>query len=170
MSRTTVRRAAAALLGAAGAIALQVPAHAAAVSAPYTCTDVLGTQSVTIQATLTATPNPAAAGSSVAFALHVSSLGLTSPLTINSWTGSATLVVSGAQSATFQVSGSGGSIAANQTITANMSGTWTPTATGTDQVSGGNVNITANVALLGNVTVACTPVAPAPVGETLTVS
>lgn len=174
MNRCIARRAAvgsaAVVLGSVGALVAQLPAQAADVSAPYTCTSPLGTNSVSIQGSLTATPNPATAGTAVSFQLHVSQLGLTAPLTINSWSGTATLNVSGAESAQFPVSGGGGPIPANQAISGDLSGTWTPTTAGTDQVQGGDVSITADVALVGTVDVSCTPVAPQPVAETLTVN
>ena len=152
-----------------GLLAAPVPASAAAVSAPYTCTSPLGTQSVTITGSLTADPNPAAAGTEVAFALEVTDLGLTAPLTINSWSGTVDLDVSGAETAQFQASGSGGPIAANQPITGSLAGAWTPTVAGTDEVTGGDVSIVAQVVLLGSVSLTCTPVEPRPVAETLTV-
>lgn len=158
-------------LGGLGAIVAQSPAHAADFSAAYTCTaPVLGTQSVTIDGSLTASPNPAAAGAPVDFALHVAQVSLTAPVTINSWTITADLDVSGAETAQFQVTGSGGEVPANQPISGDLSGSWTPTAAGTDEVRGANVTVNANVVLLGDITVDCTPDEPRPVAETLTVS
>jgi hypothetical protein len=78
--------------------------------------------------------------------------------------------VSGAQTASFQLTGSGGSIPANQAISADVAGNWTPTAAGTDQLQGGNLSIKANVAIFGNITATCTPNSPRPVAETLTVT
>jgi len=154
-----------------GVIVAQSPAHAADFSAAYTCTaPVLGTQSVTIAGSLTASPNPAAANTPVGFALHLSQISLVSPVAINSWTMTSTLQVSGAQTAQFQVSGSGGRVPANQPITGDLAGSWTPAAAGTDEIRGGDVVVKANVVLLGTVTVNCTPDDPQPVGETLTVS
>lgn len=146
------------------------PASASTLSAPYTCTSPIGNKNATVSGTLTATPNPATSGSTVSFQLHVNSLGFTAPVTVNSWTSSATLLVSGAENAQFQVTGSGGSIAANQAISVDLSGTWTPSASGVDEIRGGNVTINANVFLLGNVAISCTPGATQPVAETLTVS
>lgn len=153
-----------------GVLAAPLPASAAPVAVPYTCVTPLGTQSVTITAEVTANPNPASVGSPVAFSLHVSDLGLTAPLTINSWTGSVQIDVTGAETAQFPATGSGGPIAANQPITADLAGTWTPTVAGTDELTGGAVAITANVVLIGNVQITCTPVEPRPVGGTLTVA
>jgi hypothetical protein len=152
-----------------GLLAAPLPASAAAVSAPYTCISPLGTQSVTISGSLTADPNPATAGAPVTFTLEVTDLGLTAPLTITSWTGTVALDVGGAETAQFTATGTGGPIAANQPITGELSGTWTPTAAGTDEVTGGDVTISAEVQLLGTVTLTCTPDEPRPVAETLTV-
>jgi hypothetical protein len=158
-------------LGGLGAIVLQSPALAADFSAAYTCTaPVLGTQSVTIDGSLTASPNPAAAGTPVSFALHLSQISLQAPVAINSWTMTVNLEVSGAETAQFPVTGSGGRVPANQPITGDLSGTWTATTPGTDEVRGADVTVNANVFLLGNVIVNCTPNDPRPVGETLTVS
>ena len=158
-------------LGGIGVIVAQSPAYAADFSAAYTCTaPVLGTQSVTIAGSLTASPNPAAANTPVAFALHLSEISLVSPVAITSWTMTSSLQVSGAETAQFQVSGSGGRVPANQPITGDLSGSWTPTAAGVDEVRGGDVTVLAKVVLLGTVTVNCTPDDPRPVGETLTVS
>ena len=158
-------------LGGLGIMVAQSPALAADFSAAYTCTaPVLGTQSVTIGGSLTATPNPASVGAPVGFALHLSQVSLKAPVAINSWTMTVALDVSGAQAATFQVAGSGGRVPANSPITGDLSGSWTPTVAGTDTVQGAAVTVVANVILLGNVTVACTPNDPRPVGETLTVS
>ena len=154
-----------------GIIVAPSPALAADFSATYTCTaPVLGTQNVTIGGSLTATPNPAAVGTPVGFALHLTQISLQAPVAINSWTMTASLDVSGAETATFQVAGSGGRVPANTPITGDLAGNRTPTAAGTDEVRGAAVTVVANVVLLGNVTVACTPNDPRPVGETLTVS
>ena len=169
MSRSQLRRGAVVACAVLGVLAAPLPASAAAVSAPYACTSPLGTQSVTIAASLTATPNPAGAGAPVLFQLHVSNLGLTAPLTVNSWTGTVTLAVSGAETAQFTVAGSGGPIPAFRPITGDLSGSWTPSVPGVDEVRGGGVAITANVALIGKVSLTCTPAQPQPVGETLTV-
>jgi hypothetical protein len=160
------------LLGGAGAIAAQLPANASAFTATYSCTvPIAGTQSVTVNATLTATPNPATAGTAVSFDLNVANLGLTSPLTINSWTATADITGSGAEPSSFQATGSGGTIPANQPVTnLNLTGTWTPTVSGTDQFVVGDFSLTANVTLLGNVTGSCTPSGTQPVAETLTVN
>lgn len=158
-------------LGGLGAIALQAPAHASDFSASYTCQIPLsGAQTVTITGSLTASPNPATSGTSTHFALHISNLSLASPVAINSWTATADIDASGAQTASFQVSGSGGSVPANTPITGDLAGDWTPTAAGTDQFQGGDVTVKAEVSLLGTLTVPCTPNAPRPVAETLTVN
>ncbi|HEU5159408.1 MAG TPA: hypothetical protein VFU43_20595 [Streptosporangiaceae bacterium] len=157
-------------MGAVGAIAMQVPAHAADFSADYTCTLPLqGDQNVTITGSLTASPNPATVNTPTSFQLHFSS-SLSAPVDINSWSATADIDASGAETATFQLTGSGGAVPANQSISGDLAGEWTPTTAGTDQFQGGNVTINANVALLGNVTVPCTPNEPRPVAETLTVN
>lgn len=158
-------------IGGLGAVALQAPAHASDFSAAYTCNIPLsGSQTVTITGSLTASPNPATVGSAVNLALHISNLSLSAPVAINNWSATADIAVSGGETATTQVSGSGGSVPANQPITGDLSGSWTPTAAGTDSLQGGNVTVQANVSILGNVTIPCTPNDPRPVAETLTVN
>jgi hypothetical protein len=160
----------AAMLGALGAIAAQAPAHASDFSAEYTCTLPLeGAQPVTLTGSLTASPNPSTVNTPTNFQLHFTS-SLTAPVDINSWNATADIDASGAETATFQLTGSGGSVPANQPVSGDLAGDWTPTAAGTDQFQGGNVTINANVALLGDVTVPCTPNDPRPVAETLTVN
>src|SRR5262245_30504130 len=88
-------------IAALGALALQAPAHAADFSADYTCNvPVSGSQAVTITGSLTASPNPSTTGTSTHFALHFST-SLTSPFAINSWSATADIDASGAESATF---------------------------------------------------------------------
>lgn len=158
-------------LGGLGAVALQAPAHASDFSAAYTCDIPLsGSQAVTITGSLTASPNPATAGTAAHFALHIANLSLSSPVAINSWTATAGIDGSGAETASFQVTGSGGSVPANQPITGDLAGDWTPTAAGTDQFQGGDVTVQANLAILGTITIPCTPTDPRPVAETLTVN
>ena len=169
MSRSLSRWAVVASVLPLGLLAAPLPASAAAVSAPYTCTSPLGTQSVTITGDLVADPDPATAGAPVTFSLDVTDLGLTAPLTIESWSGTATLDVSGAETGQFELTGSGGPIPANEPITGALSGTWTPAVAGTDEVTGGDVAITAQVTLLGAVSLDCTPDEPRPVAATLTV-
>jgi hypothetical protein len=157
--------------GGLSAVVIQSPALAATFSASYTCVaPVLGTQTATIDGTLTATPNPAAAGSPVAFALHLAQISLRAPVAINSWSMTVGLDVTGAEAAQFEVTGSGGRVPANQPITGNLAGSWTPAVAGTDEIRGGAVVVKANVFLLGNLTIDCTADEPRPVGETLTVS
>jgi hypothetical protein len=154
-----------------GGLLVQAPAHASDFSASYTCDIPLsGSQDVTITGSLTASPNPSTAGTSTHFALHISSLSLSAPVAINSWTATADIDASGAETATFQVTGGGGSVPANQPITGDLAGDWTPGMAGTDEFQGGDVTVHANVSILGNVTVPCTPNDPRPVAETLTVN
>src|SRR5690349_19382997 len=98
LGRRLVAGAAALAAGAVGAVAVESPALAATFSAGYTCiAPILGTQAVTIDGTLAATPNPATVGSPVAFALHVNQVSLRASVPINSWTINATLGTSGAE-------------------------------------------------------------------------
>jgi hypothetical protein len=156
-------------LGGLGVVAAQAPAGASTFTAAYICNSILGTQSITVSGTATASPNPTKVNTSTHFAVHVQTT-LSSPLTVNSWSATLTADVSGAQTASFQLTGSGGSIPANQAISADVAGNWTPTAAGTDQLQGGNLSIKANVAIFGNITATCTPNSPRPVAETLTVT
>jgi hypothetical protein len=159
-----------ATLGAVGAIAMQVPVHASDFSAAYTCTLPLeGAQNVTITGSLTASPNPSTVNTPTGFQL-VFSTDLTAPVDINSWSATADIDAGGAETATFQLTGSGGAVPAGQSISGELAGSWTPTTAGTDQFQGGDVTINANVALLGDITVPCTANDPRPVGETLTVN
>ena len=159
------------VLGGAGATAAQAPASASELTAAYSCSAPgLGTQSVTATGALTASPNPAAAGSPVSFDLNIASLSLTSPLAISSWSATSDIAGSGAETSAFQVTGSGGAIPAGQQVTnVDLTGSWTPTSPGTDQFVIGDITITANVALFGSVTATCTPSGTQPVAETLTV-
>jgi hypothetical protein len=158
-------------LGGLGAVAVQAPAHASDFSADYTCDIPLsGSQTVTITGSLTASPDPATAGSPVHFVLHISNLSLSSSIAIKSWTATSGVDVSGAESSSFQVSGSGGSVPANSPITGDLAGDWTPTAAGTDQFQGGDVTVKATVSILGTLTIPCTPNDPRPVAGTLTVN
>jgi hypothetical protein len=159
-------------LGGAGTIAAAGPASASQVTATYSCNvPVAGTESVTVDGSLTATPNPATTGSAVSFDLDITSTNLSSPLAISSWTGTADIAGSGAESSSFTVTGSGGSIPAGQDVSdLNLTGSWTPSVAGTDQFVVGDVTLNADVKLLGNVTVTCTPTGTQPVAETLSVN
>jgi hypothetical protein len=157
-------------LGSVGAVAIQAHAHAAGFSAGYTCrVPVLGAKPVTINGTLTA-PGRTTTNTPARFHLHISSLSLRSPVTINSWNATARIDVTGAQTASFRLRGSGGSVPAHQPITGDLAGVWVPRARGTDQLRAGNVTIKANISPLGDVTVACTPTDPRPVAKTLVVT
>lgn len=151
---------AALVVGCATALAVSAPAHAAALSAPYTCSTPLGQQHATVEGDWTATPGLATVGEPVTIALNVTSLGVTSPLTITSWSATAAVEVSGSETASAEVSGSGGRVPANNPITAQLSGTWTPTASGTAELRNGTVTIKADVVLLGAMTIMCTPDEP----------
>ncbi|MGH3373869.1 MAG: hypothetical protein ACRDP6_03925 [Actinoallomurus sp.] len=158
-------------LGGAGAIAAQVPASASSFTATYSCeVPGAGTETSTIDASLTASPNPATSGSVVGFALDVARISVPSPVAISSWTATATIEGSGAETSAFDATVSGGSIPANQPITdVHMTGSWTPSASGTDSFVIGDITINMNAAALGNVTVSCTPSGAQPTAGTLTV-
>jgi hypothetical protein len=164
--------AAALALSGAGVIAAQAPASASQFAATYSCSvPILGTQSVTVNGALTASPNPAAVGSPVSFDFSIASLSLTSPLAINSWSATADIAGNGAENSAFQVTGSGGAIPANQPISnVDLTGSWTPAVSGTDQFEIGNITINANVSTLGTLTISCTPSGTQPIAETLTIA
>jgi hypothetical protein len=158
-------------LGGIGAVAIQAPARAAGFSAAYTCVvPMLGTKTVTVDGTLTATPDPATAGTPTRLRLHISRLSLRSPVTINSWTATATIDVSGAQTASLRLTGTGRAVPARQQFAGDLSGDWTPSTHGTDRFRAGNVTLRADISLLGTMTVPCTPKDPRPVIATLTVT
>lgn len=158
-------------LSGAGAIAAQAPASASTFSATYSCSvPIVGTETATVDGSLTASPNPATAGSAVSFALDVTSISLSSPLAIDSWSATAAIAGSGAESSSFDATGSGGSIPANQAISdVDLTGSWTPSVSGTDTFVIGDITINADVELLGSLTVTCTPSGTQPTAETLTV-
>lgn len=158
------------MLGGAMAVATPASAQGPAFSASYTCTvPVLGARPVTIYGSLTATPDRAAVGQPIRVRLHISRLSLQSPVAIDSWTAVAGIEVSGAQSASFRVAGSGGALMPRQPISGDLFGSWTPRARGVDRFRGGNVVITARVARLGLLTASCLPSPPRPVLETVSV-
>jgi hypothetical protein len=151
--------------------AVEAHARAAGFSAGYTCrVPVLGTRSVTINGMLTASPSPTTTDTPTRFRLHITSPSLRSPVPIGSWSATARIEVTGAQTASFRLTGSGGLVPAHQPITADVSGVWTPRARGTDRMRGGAVTIKANIPRLGNVTVPCVPKHPRPVVATLAVT
>jgi hypothetical protein len=171
LARRHVAVLAALAAGTITAVAVQSPALADDFSANYTCTGpLIGTSPATIDGTLTATPNPAAAGSPVDFALHIASVSLTAPLPMNSWSITTTMEVNGAETNEFDVTGTGGSVPANTPISGDLAGQFTPSASGDDVVTGGDVTVVTNLFLLGDVTITCTPVEPIPPGVTLTVN
>jgi hypothetical protein len=159
-------------LGAAAAIPAQAPADASTFTATYSCSNsLLGTKVVTVDSALTASPSPATAGSPVSFDLSIGSLSLTSPLAINSWSASADVAGSGAESSAFRITGSGGYIPPGQPITdSSLTGSWTPAAAGADEFKIGDITISVNTDLFGNASATCTPTGTEPVAETLTVS
>jgi hypothetical protein len=157
--------------GGLGVMAVQTPANASNFSAGYTCTvPGVGTQTTTMNGSLTASPKPATVGRSTHFAMHLSSLSTPAPFAINSWSTTTAISVSGAQTASFQLRSSGGAVPAGGTISADAAGDWTPARAGTDQFQSGNVTITMNTAAYGNITISCTANSPRPNAETLTVN
>jgi hypothetical protein len=152
-------------------VAAQAPASASTFTATYSCSvPIVGTETATVDATLTATPNPATAGSAVSFALDVSSISLAPPLEVYSWSATAAISGSGAESSSFDATGSGGELPAGEDISdVDLSGSWTPSVDGTDTFVIGDIDITADVELLGDETVTCTPSGTQPTAETLTV-
>ncbi|WP_329241166.1 hypothetical protein OG417_41725 [Actinoallomurus sp. NBC_01490] len=147
------------------------PAEASSFSATYTCSvPVLGSRSVTIDGRLTASPERATPGRPVRFQLHISRLNLRTPVAIDSWTAVAEIDVTGAQSTSFRMTGTGGPVTPRQPISGDLFGSWTPRAHGTDHFRGANVALTAKVARVGRLTAGCTPTKPRPLMETVTVT
>lgn len=142
----------------------------ARLAADYTCSaPILGVRPVTISGALTASPDPATVNTPTRFHLHITNMGLRSPVTINSWSVVADLGVSGAQTAVIQATGSGGVVPPRRPITGELYAGWTPLAAGVDRLRGGNVTVRANIAVLGDITVPCTPRGHRPVIKTLAV-
>lgn len=162
--------AAAVALGGLGAVGAPEPAHAAAFSADYTCSvPLLGTRTVTVEGNLVVSPNRPVARRLVRVDLYVSRMSLRSPVAVDSWTATADIDVSGAQTTAFRVRGSGGPAPAYQPVTGALSGIWRPTVGGIDRLRVGKVVVTIRTSSFGNVTVSCEPNEPRPVAETLTV-
>lgn len=150
-----------------------VEAHARPIgfSAAYTCrVPMLGARSVTIDGTLAASPSRPTTGTPTRFRLRISSPSLRAPVAIHSWTATARIDVTGAQTASFQLAGSGGAVPAHQPISAGLTGGWTPKVRGAHQLRGGDVTVTANISRLRNVAAPCTPRHPRPVLATLVVA
>jgi hypothetical protein len=161
--------AAATIAGGLTGIAAQAPAYAAGFTTTYTCSlPGLGARTVGLDGWLTS-PGQTAAGRTADFQLHISSLSISSPIPIDSWSASAWIDVSGAEVTSFQVTGSGGYVPAGQPITGDLTGAWTPSANGTDALSPSGIAVSVNTAVTGNVTAQCAPNGPRPVAETLTV-
>jgi hypothetical protein len=172
IGRRAAATVAALALGGAGAVAAQTPASASTFTATYSCNvPGMGTETSTINGSLTASPNPATSGSVVGFALDVTSISASSPVAINSWSATAVIEGSGAETSAFNTTASGGSIPANHPIpNVHMTGSWTPSSSGTDTFVIGDITINMNTASGGNTTVSCTPSGTQPTAETLTVS
>ncbi len=107
----------------------------------------------------------------VRFQLHIASLSLQAPLTIDSWTAVAAIGVAGTQSAAFRMTGSGGPVTPRQPITGDLYGSWRPDTSGMKRLRGGGVLITARIGRIGTLTARCLPNTPRPViGSVLVVS
>jgi hypothetical protein len=146
------------------------PAEASAFAASYTCAvPVLGSRPVMIRGTLTATSGRAVVGRPVQFQLHIDSLSLQTPVTIDSWTATAGVDVSGAQNSAFRMAGSGGPVNPRRPISGDLYGTWTPRVPGVDRFRGGDVTLGARIARVGMLSASCRPNTPRPVLETLPV-
>jgi hypothetical protein len=159
-------------VGGLGAIATQaatqVAAQAAGFSAAYTCSGpMLGTRAAVLDGWLTS-PGQTAVNRPTGFQLHISSLNLGAPFTIDSWSASARVRVSGVENSAFRVAGSGGFVAAGQPLAGDLSGEWAPTVNGTHALTVGGITVSATTPA-GNVTAYCTTGEPRPVAETLTV-
>ncbi|WP_433334799.1 hypothetical protein [Spirillospora sp. CA-294931] len=158
-------------IGGAGLVAAQAPASASPFTATYSCNVAGEGRPSKIEGSLTASPNPAASGTKVNFALDVASISVPAPVAIESWNATAVIEGSGAESSTFNATASGGSIPANHPIPdVHMVGSWTPSASGTDRFMIGDITINLNVEGQGTFTVPCTPTGTRPVAETLTVN
>lgn len=158
----------AAVIGVGGFAA--APAEASVFAASYTCAvPVLGSRPVMIRGTLSSTPERAVAGRPVQFQLHIDSLSLRAPVTIDSWTATAGIDVSGAQTSAFRMAGSGGPVTTRRSISGDLYGTWTPRARGVDRFRGGDVTLSARIARIGMLSASCRPTTPRPVLETLPV-
>jgi energy-coupling factor transporter ATP-binding protein EcfA2 len=136
----------------------------------YTCAvPLLGTRSVDIDGTLTAAPNRLPADTATRVGLHISRMSLRPPVAVDSWTATADIDVTGAESAAFRVTGAGGPVPAYQSVTGDLSGEWTPKAAGVDRLRIGRVVVRARTSAFGEATASCTPRKPRPVAEFLTV-
>lgn len=169
--RTAAIGAVLALTGAAAVVSMQSsPASASTLTENYSCSTSGGSESVTFHGSLTATPNPATSGSAVSFVYDITSTNMSSPTTIKSWSATATIAGSGAQSSSFPAKGSGGKISSGNFGNVKLKGSWTPTKSGSDSFKIGNITVKVDLAVLGTQNATCKPTGTVPVAETLSVS
>jgi hypothetical protein len=156
-------------VGGLGAVAVSPPARAGTFSAGLLCNvPMLGARSAVLDGWLTS-PGRTVVGGTTDFQLHISGLSLASPVPIDSWSASAWIDVGGTESTNFQMTGSGGYVAAGQPLTGDLTGTWTPSVRGPHTMSLSGITISADTATAGSVTVQCTAAGPRPVAEALAV-
>jgi hypothetical protein len=147
--------------------AAQTPARAAGFTSTYTCTvPMVGSQTAVLNGWLSS-PEHAGVGRPTGFQLHISSLSVDTPIAIDSWSASAWVDVSGSENSSFQMTGSGGFVAAGQPLSGDLSGDWAPSVRGPHVLSISGLTITANTPVTGNVTAQCTANEPRPVAATL---
>jgi hypothetical protein len=153
-----------------GTVVAQAPARADRFAMAYICAvPVLGDRTVQFDGTLTATPDRPVLGTVTRVGLHVSRLNLRPPVAVTSWSATADVEVSGAQTAAFRLSGSGGPVPAYQPVTGDLAGGWVPRAAGLHQFRLGRVVLKVGTASFGDVVIPCAPREPRPVAETLLV-
>jgi hypothetical protein len=159
----------AAAVSAAGlaTVAAQTPAQAAGFTSTYTCTvPMVGSRTAVLNGWLSS-PEHTDVGSPAGFQLHISSLSVGAPIAIDSWTATASVDVSGAESASFPLTGAGGFVPAGQPLSGDLSGDWAPSVRGPHMLSVSGLTITANTPVTGNVTAQCVANEPRPVAATL---
>jgi hypothetical protein len=156
-------------LGGAGAVTAASPAQAAGFSAAYTCdVPMLGSRPVSLDGWMSS-PGEAPTGAPAGFQLHMSGFRLQAPVQIDSWSAAARVDVGGAESASFEVTGSGGYTPAGVPLSGDLTGGWTPTVEGTHVLSVGAITVTVRTAAAGDVTVRCVANEPRPAAGALTV-
>jgi hypothetical protein len=159
--------AAAVSAGGLATVAAQTPARAAGFTSTYTCTvPMVGSQTAVLNGWLSS-PEHTRVGTPTGFQLHISSLSVNTPIAIDSWSASAWVDVSGSESSSFQMAGSGGFVPAGQPLSGDLSGDWAPSVRGPHVLSISGLTITANTPVTGNVTAQCTANEPRPVAATL---
>ncbi|GAB2805327.1 hypothetical protein GCM10027176_07820 [Actinoallomurus bryophytorum] len=153
--------------GGLATVAAPAPARAAGFTSAYTCTvPMLGSQTAVLNGWLSS-PEHMGVGRPAGFQLHIASLSVSTPIAIDSWTASAWVDVSGTESSSFQLTGSGGFVAAGQPLSGDLSGDWAPSVRGPHVLSVSGLTITANTPATGDVTAECTANEPRPVAATL---